>query len=162
MWRPAGRVRRTISRWPVGQPVRVDRPVSSATPTWESAWPSWCRPGSQAWAGRAADGGLVGVGDGPADGVVHGAAGGVQGLQVGEQLVGGAGTVDADQQLGPPPCGELFDRGGEYLQVVGHGVGAGVARAEQHRQRFAGVGAPGGQRVEPETLFERYRRALLG
>jgi len=50
--------------------------------------------------------------------------------------------------------------------VIGGGVGPGVARAQQRRDRLAGAAGTvveiGQQRMVPERLLERMRRALLG
>jgi len=82
-------------------------------------------------------------------------------LQVFEQLVGGAGAVDADEDLHAALGWDLGDRGGEHGEVVGHGVGSGVARAQQHLQALAGVGAPRRERVEAEAFLEGGGRPVL-
>ena len=52
-------------------------------------------------------------------------------------------------------AGQLGQRGGDHLLVVGHGVRPGVAGAQQKRQRLAGAGLPvvdeGPQRMETEA-----------
>jgi hypothetical protein len=52
----------------------------------------------------------------------HGAAPGRQRQQVGDQLVAGAGPVDADQQLRPHAGGDLPERRGQHGQVIGEGI----------------------------------------
>ena len=96
--------------------------------------------------GDLPDGVLVGGGDHPAAGEQHGPPRGGQGQQVLDELVAGAGTVDADQDLAPEPGGDLPDRGGQHFFMVGERVRAGVARAQQHGQALAGIGdqAPSG------------------
>ena len=78
-----------------------------------------------------------------------------------QELVGGAGAVDPDQDLpaGPVPGPvrrQLAQRGPDDGEVVGGGVGAGVARAQQRRQRLTGAGGAvvdeRPQRVDARTL----------
>jgi hypothetical protein len=81
--------------------------------------------------------------------------------------MGAAGAVDADQHLlaAPIPVWQLRQRGTDDGLVVGHGVRAGVADAEQERQRLAGaLGAvidERPQRMEAEPALDRRRRGLL-
>lgn len=49
-------------------------------------------------------------------------------------LVAGPGPVDGDQQVAPEGGGDLGDRGVQDLDVVGAGVGAGVAFSEHRHQ----------------------------
>ena len=79
--------------------------------------------------------------------------GGVQGGDVGEEVFGGACTVAGDQQVPPVGRGDLVDRGGQDLEVVGDRVAAGVARAELDRQALLGVVAPGCERVMTPAPF---------
>ena len=78
--------------------------------------------------------------------------------------MGGAGTVDPDQDLlaGPSPgpiTRQLAQRRPDDHQVVGGRIGAGVARSQQRRDRLAGpVGAvveERPQRVMAEPALER-------
>ena len=78
-----------------------------------------------------------------------------------QQLVGGAGAVGADQQLPAVGGGDLGDRVGEHLDVVGGGVRPGVPGAQHRGQELAGVVAPHPERVEPEGPLERGRGVLL-
>jgi hypothetical protein len=112
--------------------------------------------------GQLADRGLVGGGDRPADGERHAAPHPVHLFEVLEQFVGGAGAIDADQQLAPVGDRELGDRVPEDPEVVNDRVRSGVAGSQQHGQTLRGVGAPGAQRMKPETLLEGGGRALLG
>jgi hypothetical protein len=64
-----------------------------------------------------------------------------------DEAVGGAGTVHGDQQVAAVEDRYLSDGLLEDLDVVGRGVGAGAACAQLQRQRFAGVVAPGHQRM---------------
>jgi hypothetical protein len=104
---------------------------------------------------------LIGFGDGPAAGEQHPAPRRGQGQQVADQFVAGADPVDADQQLRPHAGGDLPDRRGQHREVVGEGVRAGVAWAQQHRQALGGIGAPGPQRVEAVPGLERGSGAFL-
>jgi hypothetical protein len=67
---------------------------------------------------------------------------------VSDEVVAGAGPVDADDDLAPEPGGDLLQGRGQYFLVVGERVRAGVARSEQHVQALAGVRAPGSEGVE--------------
>jgi hypothetical protein len=66
---------------------------------------------------------------------------------VADQLQGGSGAVDGDQQVASLWVGDLGDRLGEYGDVVGGGVGAGVPGSQQQGQGFAGVVTPRSERV---------------
>jgi hypothetical protein len=65
-----------------------------------------------------------------------------------EEVVGGAGTVDPDQDFPAVARRDLLDPVGEDPDVVTDRVGPGVAFSQQHGQRFGGVRAPCPQRVE--------------
>ncbi len=56
-----------------------------------------------------------------------------------DQVQGRARAIAGDQQVPPIPCRELRDRLVEHLDVIDRGIGAGVARAQPKRQRFAGT-----------------------
>jgi hypothetical protein len=73
--------------------------------------------------------------------------------QVPDQVVAGSGTVDPDQDVPPPPGRDLLQRPVQHFLVIGEGIRAGVAGAQQHVQALAGVHAPGRQRVEAEALL---------
>jgi hypothetical protein len=79
--------------------------------------------------------------------------------------VGGAGGVGPDQDGAGPGClrqGQQRHR--QHVDVISRGVGAGVARPQDPRQRLPGPIAtvqPRPQRVKPEAVLERARRALL-
>lgn len=78
-------------------------------------------------------------------------------------LVAGPGPVDGDQQVAPEGGGDLGDRGVQDLDVVGAGVGAGVAFSEHRHQQFAGVVAGGQQRMKPVGALEcPFRSGLVG
>ncbi len=85
--------------------------------------------------------------------------------QVGDERVGGAGGVGTDQDR--PGSGRLRQRQQRHRQhvdVVLGGVGAGVARPQDPAQCLPGPVAavqPAAQRVQPEAVLERARRALL-
>jgi len=72
--------------------------------------------------GQLRDGLLVGGGDSPAAGEKDSAAPGRQRQQVADQLMAGAGPVDADQQPGPEAGGDLADRRRQDREVIGEGV----------------------------------------
>jgi hypothetical protein len=78
---------------------------------------------------------------------------GGQGQQVADEVVAGAGPVDADEDLAPEPGRDLPEGRSQRLLVVGERVRPGVARPEQHRQALAGVRQPGAQRVEAVAFF---------
>jgi hypothetical protein len=94
---------------------------------------------------------------GPPDRVLHPAAaaavgaGSVQLRQMCDELTGGAGPVDGDQDVGAPRGGDLSQGGVHDQDVVGGGVRAGVARAEHHGQAVSDIRAPRRQRMEPES-----------
>ncbi len=82
------------------------------------------------------------------DRVVHRATGsGVQRGEVIHDLVAGSGAVDGDQQIPPVGGGDLGDRGVQDRDVVGAGIGSGVALAEHHHEELTGVVAGGQERV---------------
>jgi hypothetical protein len=93
------------------------------------------------------------------DRVVDGAVGlvgvVVQGVEEVHEGVAGPGPVHSDQQPGAVGRGELGDRGGDDLDVVGGGVRPGVAGAELEEQALAGVVAPHGEQVMAVGLLER-------
>ena len=72
---------------------------------------------------------LVGGGDHPAAGEQHDPARGGHRQQVLDEIVAGAGPVDADQDLAPEPGRDLPDRRGQHLLVVGERVRARRCRA---------------------------------
>ena len=65
-----------------------------------------------------------------------------------DEVVAGAGPVDADHDLPPEPGRDLPQRRGQHLFMIGERVRPGVAGAEQHGQALAGIPAPGPQWVE--------------
>jgi hypothetical protein len=81
------------------------------------------------------------------------------------------GPVDAHQDRTPAAVSllvvgrQLPQRGADHRDVVGGGVRAGVAAAQQHRHRLPGPGLTvvdeRGQRVMPEPALERRRREFL-
>jgi len=81
--------------------------------------------------GDLPDGVLVGGHDGPSAGEQQFLLRGGQGQQVPDEVVAGAGPVDADEDPAAGPGRDLPDRGGQHLLVVGEGVRAGVAWPEQ-------------------------------
>ena len=56
-----------------------------------------------------------------------------------DEVVAGAGAVDADYELAPEPGGDLPEGRGQHLLMVGERVRAGVARPQQHGQALAGI-----------------------
>jgi hypothetical protein len=85
--------------------------------------------------------------------------------QVVHERVGGAGGVGADQdRLASDLPGQRQQGHRQHSKMVLGGVGAGVARPQDPRQRLPGPIAtvqPSQQRVKPEAMLERARRALL-
>src|SRR5207237_4221255 len=65
--------------------------------------------------GDLADGVLVGGHDGPPAGEQRFLLRGGQGEQVADEVVAGAGAVDADQDPPPEPGGDLPQGGGQHL-----------------------------------------------
>ena len=53
--------------------------------------------------------------------------------------MGGTGAVGADQRVFAVRAGDLGDGTGQNLDVIGHGVGAGVARPHRHGEHRLGV-----------------------
>ena len=144
-----GLVRRTIHRSPAGQrrgPAEQVGDLGDVLVFLHDA--VLVHGGLPGGGGQQPDRLLIGGGDRPAAGEQHGAAPGRQRQQVADELVAGAGPVDADQQPRPHPGGDLPDRRGQHREVIGEGVRAGVARPQQHRQRLGGIGQPGPQRME--------------
>jgi hypothetical protein len=80
---------------------------------------------------------------------------------VADQLEGGTGAVDGDQQVAPLRVGDLADRLGQHGEVIGGGVRAGVAGPQLQGQGFAGVVTPRGQGMVAVGALERARRAFL-
>ena len=78
--------------------------------------------------------------------------------------MGAAAGVGADQHLAAQVRGQLGQRELRGLDVVGCGIGPGIAGPQHHRQRLArALGAVVGehrQRMEPEALLPG-RRGLL-
>jgi hypothetical protein len=86
----------------------------------------------------------------------------VQRFQVGDGLVGGAGAVDPEQDLGVLVLvRDLGERLVDDGLVVGGGVRAGRPGAGQQGQGLAGVGDPAPERVVSEGLLERAGRLFL-
>ena len=86
------------------------------------------------------------VGDGHADGVVQAAA---RAGQPGQELVGAAAGVGADQHPPPRSAGQLRQREPGHLDVLGRGVRPGVPGAQHDGQRLpARPGAVVGERGE--------------
>jgi len=122
-----------VAHLPAGRLHAADDPAQSAGPV--------LRPGHQAGdlggvlvllgaavlggaglprAGREQpDGVLVGRHDRPAAGEQHGLARGGKVQQVADEVVAGAGAVDADHDLAPEPGGDLLQGRGQHLLVVG-------------------------------------------
>ena len=95
---------------------------------------------------RVADG----FGDGVADRELQVLLG-----ECGDQGVGVARAVRADQDLlAAPPVWDLAQRPVQHGEVVGGGVAAGVARAQQHCEGLAGVVQPGPEGVMAEAALE--------
>jgi len=78
----------------------------------------------------------------------------------GQDLVGAPGAVGPDQHLAARTSarmmgGQLGQGGLDHRDVIGRRIGTGVARAQQHRQRFTGprraVVDEGPQRVKTEA-----------
>ena len=64
-------------------------------------------------------------------------------------------SVGGDQQVVPPLRGDRGNRGVDDRDVVGGGVGAGVARPGDDRQQLAvGVGPGRGTRVSPGPFLK--------
>jgi len=157
-----GLVRRTIHRSPAGPapgPAHQVGDLGDVLVLLDGA--VLVHGGLPAAAGQQPDRLLIGFGDGPAAGEQHLAPRRGQGQQVADQLVAGAGPIDADQQLGPHPSRDLPERRRQHREVVGEGVRSGVARPQQHRQALGGIGAPGPQRVEAVPVLERGSGAFL-
>ena len=112
----------------------MSSPVSSATPAVAVASPFWRSESVQASAGSAA------IAVSSASVMVHPtvnpdrAERGVHRVEVFEEVVGGAGTVDANQDFPAVAGGDLVDRVGEDPDVVTDRVGSGVAFSQQHGQ----------------------------
>ncbi len=101
-------------------------------------------------------------GDSEPDRVVHGAAADLTLLvQPVQQLVRGASTVGADQQVLAVGGGDLPDRLGQDLHVIRGRVRPGVPSPQRRGQELLGVVAPHSERVIPEGPFERRRCMLL-
>ena len=84
--------------------------------------------------GYACEGGAFAATEVPADGVLHAMPGpAVEGGDVVDQTVGGAGTVEGDQRVSPVGGRDLHDGRVEHLDVIGRGVGTGAAGAQQKR-----------------------------
>ena len=85
--------------------------------------------------------------------------------QPGQELVRAAAGIGADQHPPPQLAGQLGQRQPGSLDVIGGGVGPGVARPQHDGQRFPGafwtVVGEGGQRVEPEGLLPGRAGLLL-
>ena len=88
----------------------------------------------------------------------------------GQQLMGAAGAVGADQHsLARPPARcvawELRERCFEYCDVIRGGVGASVSLSEHEGKRFTRPGSAviceGQQRVEPEAFLKGRGREFL-
>jgi hypothetical protein len=110
-----------------------------------------------------------GFGDGVGQGEPHRVRQPLGGEPV-QQLVRAAGGVGAHQDLaagaGPRSVpGQLAQRLAQHGDVVGGGVGAGVARAQQHRKRLTGAGRAvideRPQWMVAKPALKRRRRALL-
>jgi len=79
-----------------------------------------------------------------------------------DQRVGGAGAIGPDQdRLVPPAVRQLRERPLQHQQVVGGGVAAGVARAQQAGQGLAGVVQPRTERVIAEAALDVALGAFL-
>ena len=85
--------------------------------------------------------------------------------QPGQELMGAAAGVGADQHLAPQVRRQLGQRQPRRLDVVGGGVRPGVPGPQHDGQRLAGpagaVVGERGQRVEPERLLPGRRGLLL-
>lgn len=83
---------------------------------------------------------------------------------VGEEGFRGSGTVGADQDVGAVSVsvGGLRERSVEHRDVIGGGVGSGVAGPQPSRHGFAGVREEAQQRMEDgSALVGRGRLFLL-
>ena len=82
-----------------------------------------------------------------------------------DEGMGGAGGIGPHQgRPAPHWLGQPKQRHPQHGQMIGCGVGAGVAGPQDGSQRLAGAIAavqPAAQRVEPEALLVGRRRALL-
>jgi hypothetical protein len=100
--------------------------------------------------GDAGDRGPFQLADRPANRVLHPPPplGALLGQPV-QYRVSRGGRVAADQQT-PPMCGgDLRERLGEDVEVIGSGIRAGVAVPQLDREQFTGVVADDQDRVEP-------------
>ncbi len=102
------------------------------------------------------------VGDGEPDGVGQPPC---RLCQPGQELLGAAAAVGADQHPAPQVAGQLGHREPGRLDMVRGGIRPGVARPQHDGQRLSG---PGGamvgehrQRVESERLLPGRGRLLL-
>lgn len=85
--------------------------------------------------GHVRDGGAFAGTELPTDGVVHPAPGfAVEGGEVVDEAVGGAGAVDGDQQIPPVLGGDLGNGLVQDLDVISCRVGASAASAQFERQ----------------------------
>ena len=155
--------RRTIHRSPPGQfPARLSRRVISATSLSSSMPPSWATPGFHASAGSFADGVLIGCSDHPAAGEEHRPP---RRGRCASRCLTSSWLAPAPSTrtriLRPEPGGDLPDRRGQHVLVVGEGVRAGVPGPQQHRQALAGISSPGRQRVEAVAFLPGGSRSLL-
>jgi hypothetical protein len=96
------------------------------------------RPGGL---GQGGDRGVLALGQRPADREFSMHALCAQAADVGRQRLRGAGAGEADQYWIAVPVlvGDLRQRGIEHRDVVGGGVGSGVARPQHSGQRLVGV-----------------------
>lgn len=135
-------------------------------------------PGREVEVAQLADGGalalLAGLGDGRHPGALrHGQGGGANGLEAEpeadlqftqrvHEVVRGAAGVGTGQDL-HPRCGlgQLLQGLLQHGDVIGRGVGAGVAWPQDGSQRLAALVQVAGQRMEAEPSLEVPRRSLL-
>ena len=114
--------------------------------------------GGERWSprgfGAGRDGSANRGSDGEADRVLHLST--TDAVLLGDplqQVVGGAGTVGADQQITPMTGGDLRDCLAQDVDVVGSGVGASIARAQARGEKLSCVVAPHADRVVPERAL---------
>jgi hypothetical protein len=131
--------------------------ISATQAPWRVS-PSWRTAGRQAVSGRS----RIALADRRGEIEAHQEVDPC-GAQLVGQLVGGGGAVgpDHDHRVLDHRARELLERQADDVDVVGRGVGAGVARAQHAGQRLAGLIQIGQQRVKPEAALERARRAVL-
>lgn len=84
-------------------------------------------------------------------------------VAVGEEGLRGSGAVGADQDLGAVPVsvGDLCEGVVQHRDVIGGGVGSGVAGPRSARHGLAGVSEETQQRMKAEAAFVSERGLFL-